>query len=239
MVRKLDLSIVHDRSVESGDREVVSDVCERSQDNEIDIIEQSPLKDTYNGCIEETSTLDEVTESPSTPEEVRSSGDEINLEKNSEINSSLQLEQRIIGKDEGVGCEKSNEGVVVRQTTPTITKKLGHRDLRDFAFVKKSERDRRPPQSSRSRSLPGSGIISRTPNRKIMSSEDFLCPLEHKKHKMVTSERAGEDPTTQVNSVQGTTLSAPDEPTIKNVPPIMKVINNVMQLTLYQCHWLI
>lgn len=230
MARKLDLSIVHDdRSVESGDREVVSDVCERLQDNEIDIIEQSPLKNTYNnGGIEETSTLDEVIESPSTPE-VKSSGDEMNSEKNSEKNSSSQLEQRIIGKDESVGCEKSNEGVVVRQTTPTITKKFGHRDLRDFAFVKKSERDSRPPQNSRSRSLPCSDIISRTPNRKIMSSEDFLCPLEHKKHKMVTSGRAGEDPTTQVNSVQGTTLSAPDELTIKNVSPIMKVINNVMR----------
>lgn len=244
MARKLDLSLIHDSSVESVGENSAVDMCRNFQDNDIDTIEQSPIKDTCNGHIEnieEATMLDEVaiTGSPSSPftaEGVKSSDDEMDREEDSKNYSPSQLEQRnanMIDRGKGVASEdlESSEGTV-KQITSTVTKKLGHRDLREFAFKKKSERNQGPPSNSRSLSLPSSDVISRMSNRKIMSSEDFLCPLERKKHKPVAAERdlEVEESAGQVNSVQDIKLKTHDEPAIKNVSQSIKVICHVTLL---------
>ena len=211
--RKLDLSFIHDSSIESGGGKPVFDMSEHLQDDKINVIEQSPVKDMCSGYIEDTEkTLmsDEVAiiEQPSSTvidEDIKLSNNEMDSEEDYKINTPSQLDQEnvsMLDEVENVELEDNNESMV-KQTACTIRKKLGHHDLKEFAFVRRSERDQQPPQNSRSLSLPSIGDnISRAPTRKIMSSEDFLCPLEHKKHKTVTTENELEESTVQVNSVQ-------------------------------------
>lgn len=233
VARKLNLSLIHNQSVDGEHKRF--DTSEHLQSNDIDIIEQSPLKEACNGHVENmerTLSLDDdevsiiITEPPSSPVTINnptSSSDEMNEEEDSEIKSPSQLEQvNINTTDEGEDAthEMSIESVV-EQNASTVTKKFGHRDLREFAFKRKSEREQRPSShtNKRNHSLPNSYITSQTPNRKIMSSEDFLCPLEHKKHKTVAKE--SEDTTAQVDPVQ---CLHPDKSAVKNVSPLKRVI---------------
>ena len=220
VARKLNLSSIHDNSTESSRGEKLAfDTCNYLQDD-IDIIEQSPVKENMsNGHIEnlqETSALDEVSiiDSPLTPVTAE------DVDHEMKISSPLQLQQQntnVLAKDEDSdsvvhSCNK-------KQTTSPV-KRLGHRDLREFAFRSKAEREQRTPQNSRSHSLPINSIVSSTPAlpRKTMSSVDFLCPLERKRHKTVTTEREAEGSTVPASCapLQSANLKAHDEPTAKN-----------------------
>ena len=233
--RKLDLSLVHDSSVESEGR--VFDMSKHLQEDNVDVIEQSPVKDTCNGY-ENTSISDEVAiiESPSsTPadEVVELSSDELDSKEDCKINrcSSSQLEQENVSMiDEGESIKHDIE-ILAEQTSSTVAEKLGHRDLKEFAFIRRSERDQRPPQN-RSFSLPSIG--DKTPNRKVMSSDDFLCPLERKKHKPVDTENKLEQSTEQVNSIQeqhgsnaDTNIKKRDSKSTKNVSPSISKVSFV------------
>lgn len=230
VARKLNLSSVHDSSTESSrGGKLTFDICNHLQDD-IDIIEQSPVKENMsNGHIEnmqETSALDEVSiiDSPSTPVTAE------DVDHEMKINSPLQLQQQntnVLAKDEdsdSVECS-CNE----KQTTSPVAKRLGHRDLREFAFRSKAEREQGTPQNSRSRSLPINSIVSSTPAlpRKTMSSEDFLCPLERKRHKTVTTEREAEGSAVPASCdpLQSANLKAHDKPTAKNA---LKMVIDVL-----------
>ena len=159
VARKLNWSSVHHTPAENSGEKSLFDEHEHLQNGNIDIVEQSPVKDTCNGWTENTgvtSTVDNgevpMIPSPSSPvtavEDVVSSSNKID-EENGETSTPLQLEKGNgkelsvcrIGRDERgniapSSCE-SNE-VMVEQKT--VTKKLGHRDLREFAFIRRSER---------------------------------------------------------------------------------------------------
>jgi len=72
--------------------------------------------------------------------------------------------------------------------------------LREFAFKRRSERDKETPQNGGNLPSPSGNDASEKPSRKIMCSEDFLCPLECKKHKIVAIETDRELKDTTVNS---------------------------------------
>lgn len=241
--RKLDLSLIHDSSVES--RGGVFDMSKHLQQDNVDVIEQSPVKDTCDGYIEDpekTSISDDevvIIESPSsTPadENVKLSDDELESKEDCKINQCLssrseQENVSTIDEDESINHENSIE-ILVEQTS--IPKKLGHRDLKEFAFIRRSERDRQPPQNSRSFSLPTIGDnISRTPNRKVMSSEDFLCPLECKKYKTVATENEPEESIEKVNFIQeqgsntDTKIKNSDPKSTKKVSPFISKVSFV------------
>ena len=61
-----------------------------------------------------------------------------------------------------------------------------------------------------------------------MSSEDFLCPLERKKHKIATIEREVNEFTVQARHVQDANLKAHDEPSVKNALSSIKVIDVIL-----------
>ena len=167
VVRKLDLSSIHDSSAESsrGGGKLVFDSSNHLQDD-VDIIEQSPLKDMSSGRIEnveETPVLDEevnIIDSPSSTVSVEDVHDE---EEDSKINSSCsQLEQgNMLAKDKDSDNQEGN--VNKKQITSPVAKRLGHRDLREFAFKSKAERDQQSAQNRRSLSLPSNGVTLSTP----------------------------------------------------------------------------
>ena len=241
--RKLNLSFIHDNSVESERGKPVFDMSKLMQDDNIDVIEQSPVKDMCNGYTEDTdktSISDEVAivVSPSSPpadEDVKLPNDEMDSEEDCKIYTPSQSEQQNVSMvDDGENVNHKNIESI-EQITSTNTKKLGHRDLREFLFIRRSERDQRPPQNSRSLSLPSiSDNISSTPNRKVMSSEDFLCPLERKKHKTIATENELEGSTIQVHSVQeqrgklDTNLKTHEPKNTRNVPQSISKVSNVL-----------
>lgn len=233
VARKLDLSLVHDSSVESRGNKSSFDTCEHLQDNSISVIEQSPVKDVCDEQVENTSASDEVTiieplSSSVTVEDVKSSDDETGREEGDKMNTPSQLEKAnvsTIGEGQNGIHEEDNESVRKQETS--IIKRLGHRDLREFAFKKKSERDQKQPRNNRSLSLPSSDNSSAS-NRKIKSS-DFLCPLERKKCKISETGNGSEDTTIQMNSIQVEKNDTDGGPTTdklitKNVSPSLKVI---------------
>ena len=224
-------------------------MSKRLQEDYVDVVEQSPVKDKCNEYIkddaEETSISDEVAiiDSPSsTPadENVELSDDELDNKEDCNECLSSQLEQDVSTIDEGGSINHENSIEILVEQTSTIAKKLGHRDLNEFAFIRRSERNQLPPQNSRSRSLPSIGNnISRTPNRKVMSSEDFLCPLERKKHKTVATENEREESTERVHSIQeqgsntDTNITNCDSKSIKNVSP------SVSKVSFVPCQWMV
>ena len=231
VARKLDLSSIHDSSAESsrgGGKSVIDPSNHLPGD--VDIIEQSPVKDTSSGHIEnveDTSVLDEVNiiDSPSSTVTVEDVHDE---EKDSKRNSCSQLEQgntNMLAKDEDSTIEEDNCNK--KQITSPVAKRLGHCDLREFAFKRKSEREKQPPQNSRSLSLPSNGITLSAPTlpRKTMSVEDFLCPLERKRHKAVTTESEAKEFTVQASYGQYANLKDHDEPVTKNTLSSVRVID--------------
>ena len=232
--RKLDLSFAHNSSVEGGGEKLAFEESNDLQDDTIDVIEQSPVKelgmDECNGSSEAVEepllsngvAIIELSSSDVRAEDARVDSDNEKdnmLTQSEQGNSTMDKDGNVIHKTSGIA-----------QTTSDVTKKLGHRDLKEFAFKSRSERNRHPsPQNSRSLSLPtgGSGDdnILRTPSRKITSLEDFLCPLQHKKHKTVATESELEESTLQVKSVQvqrrntDTDIKSHKPTSIKNSPP--------------------
>ena len=212
VVRKLNLSSIHNSSAGGGEENLFE-----LQNNNIDTVEQSPLKDRHDGHIENTemSALDEVAiiQSPSLPataeDDAKSSNDEMDEKETSRVSTLSQFDQEsgnksstnVIDLSEEVptSCYASNDDTTVSQKNPAVAKKLGHRDLREFAFKRRSERDKETPQNGGNLPSPSGNDTSRRPSRKIMCSEDFLCPLERKKHKIVAIETDSELEDTTVN----------------------------------------
>ena len=250
--RKLDLSFADNNSVEGRGEKLVLETSHDLQDDTIDVIEQSPVKelrvDECNGRNEaekEPSLSDgvaviELSSLDATAEDVRLEAD------NEEDNMLTQPEQEnIMDEDENVPHHKEEKMSVKAPTTSDVTTKLGHRDLKEFAFKSKSERGQRPPPQKRSHSFPSSGdnILS-TASRKITSSENFLCPLQYKKHKTLATDSELEESALQVKSIQvqrrntDTDLQSYEPTSIKNLPPSNARVCHVSSLS-YICIYLV
>jgi len=96
VVRKLNLSSIHNSSADGGEKNIFE-----LQNNNIDTVEQSPLKDAHGGHIENTKmlTLDEVDiiQSPSLPVtaegDAKSLNDKMDEKEASRLSTLSQFEQ--------------------------------------------------------------------------------------------------------------------------------------------------